>query len=211
MNKALRIFVSIMVILTVIMGYGIALAVGDLTLFDRKVVWGGSLLVALIIGVVSWRWWRLATQSENMWLNYFVNLFGVTGVMAGAIYAVNFWGRPDGADAVELRLPVERLVSETRYRTKRVGRRNVGQEPYRVYRAYYLLPDGERKHVSLQVGEFAKARKTDSVVVKIERGLLGAKVISSQHLKRSAVKKRSPRGSFRGRRSTSRDRVGSVD
>lgn len=194
MNKALRIFVTVIVILTIIAAYGLGMALGELTLFNPVIVWGGSVLVGAITGVAYWRIWRTVTQSDSVWLNYLVNLVGVTGIMAGAIYGINYWGASDDRSTRELKLPVERLARETHHRTKRVGRRAVGQEAYQVYRAYYQLPDGQRKFVTLRVEDFAKARRTDSVEVKIARGLLGAEVIKSQRLKHTPRKKRTPFG-----------------
>lgn len=190
----MRIFTAVVVILTVIAGYGIALAVGDLTFLSKSVVWSGCGLVSAIIGLASWRSWRVVTRSDSMWFNYVINLVGLTGIMAGVIYGVNFWGASDSQPGRELKLPVERLARETHYRTKRVGRRNVGQEPYQVYRAYYLMPYGERKFVTLRVEDFSKARRTDSVEVRIVKGLLGAEVIKSQRLRHSVPKKRSSFG-----------------
>lgn len=190
MKKAIRIFTVAVVVLTVLVGYGIAIDIGDLTFFSKPAVWGLSVLLSAIAGLALWRLWREMTRSESVRFNYILNLVACTGIIAGAIYSINFWVASDSREGRELRLPVERLARETHYRTKRAGRRNIGQEPYQVYRAYYLMPDGERRFVTLSVEEFSKSRSSDSVEVRIVKGLLGAEVIKSQRLNHFALKKR---------------------
>ena len=192
MNKALQIFISAVVIMLVLAGYGTAVTLGNLTFINGTLVWLGCILLSALISVATQRPLRYITRNNLIWVNYVASFVAMTGILAGLFYAINFFAIPTNSEPYELKLPVERLASETHYRTKRVGRRNVGQEPYLVYRAYYRMPDGKRRHFDLRVEDFAKARRTDSVEVSIVKGVLGAEVIKSQKLIRTrrAKKKR---------------------
>ena len=165
----------IFVVLLVLISYGAAIGLQGLTL----VRWWVPVLVCVIVaagsGAVLWRWWPRITGIGAPWVNYVCHVVVGVGVLLVLVMLANraFSGGEERTVAVR----VERKYTETHYRQKRVGRRYVRGEPYKVYYIEVSFPTGQRKAFGVTTGQYQRVWKGAELHVKVGRGALGMPVI----------------------------------
>lgn len=128
---------------------------------------------ALFTKAIACRWLNIRSQAAGYLISgvVFANLF------VGAFFAINLVGADYSTTHTE-RASIERLYSETRHRTRRVGRgRYVANgEAYQVYYAVIRLADGRSREISLTLQRYNSLRRADSLEVEVCDGALGAPV-----------------------------------
>lgn len=121
---------------------------------------------------------RRLTHSEMRLLNASVMLILSFSLFLGAFYTLNYC-KSDPDTATTQYASVIRKFTEERYSSKRVGRRYVRGEKYKVYRLEMQLPDGSTKEIDTTVEQYVNIRKGQNLTLSIENGFLGLKVIKS--------------------------------
>ena len=81
------------------------------------------------------------------------------------------------------RMRVCRLAQETRYRTRRIGRRGVatGKVPYNVYYMYMLNNAGDTLSMQIPQSKYRRLRRGDIVSVREPRGIFGWRVLELEN------------------------------
>ncbi len=175
-RRALVVTLRILIGLLAFAGYTFALFLGSKTLTTLWIPWVVTAVVALATGLHLAPSCRVFTSSTRFILNYCVYVFISTGVLAGAFFSLNFF-LSDPSTVTCVNAEVTRIYSETRYHTRRVGRRSVGRgRPYIVYNADVVLPDGKTKTIPLTLTEYNRSRRSKVMTVEVERGFFGLPV-----------------------------------
>lgn len=177
-NSKLRIGILILVILLVIMAYGTAIALYELTLVTWWIPWGLCALFALVSGLTMWRLWRGLTGESGFTLNYLAHVGAATGIAAALFFGINYLGA-DTAESHEETVTVERKYRKEHHRTRRVGRRYVREtgNPWYDYHIDVRLENGQEKSLTVPVRRYSRLRTGSSITITLSPGLLGLPVI----------------------------------
>lgn len=180
MNRILRGILIGLIVLIVIGTSGIAMALHGETFVSP---WLPGLL-ALALGastsLVMWKWWIPLTGTDSRLFNTLCHIVTVASVAIAAFYGANYAFADRSTHHTEMAV-VEGRYSETRYHSRRVGRRVVGRgEPYKVYHIEVCLTDGQKKRLSVPFGRFRRIHTGDTISLPVEQGALGFPVIRKE-------------------------------
>lgn len=165
-----------MIFLTIVF-YGCAMGIHGETIVEWWIPVTVAVVMALVSGAVSGRFWARVTGSGSMLFNYLCHVVFSTGLFLTLFYGLNFAFADKNTEHYENAV-VERKFSKTRHRTRRVGRNRMAPgEPYKVYYLDLRLPDGRLKEMSATLGQYNRRHKGDTVALPVERGLFGVPVI----------------------------------
>lgn len=167
--------IIVLVLLSLIF-YGGAMGIYGMTIVNPVWVIIISVMVAAMSGVVLWRLWPCVTGSERFVWNFICQTLFAAGLLMFVFFAGNYF-LPSRSDAHQEKVIVEKVYSEERYRSKRVGRRYVRGEPYKVYYMQVEFQDGRRKDLSITPGKAARLHKGDPLTLNVRKGFLGVPVI----------------------------------
>lgn len=113
-------------------------------------------------------------------------------ILMCTVLAVNYFGSDDASLQTENAV-IQRLYSKTRHHTKRVSRRTVGVgEAYKVYYAEVDMAGATVKEISLNLKQWQRLHKGDTIKLQVARGALGMWVI-----KRRGMSVEVPRSRYR--------------
>ncbi len=193
-----KIILMILLVLVAMAAYGCAIALYGMTLVDWRVPVIAGAGGAAITGVVLGNKWNFLTRSHSYPLNFCVHFFFTAGICIALLLGLNFWGASDSGGHKEMAVIV-RKYSETRHRSKRVGRRYVAQgEPYKAYYAEIAFADGRHKTMGVSVSRYRGMHQGDSIPVTIKKGVFGWPVIKYGPASPAST---SPRGAKKRKRS----------
>lgn len=156
---------------------GVALAIYRRTVVEAWVPGGIALALAALSGLGLRR-----RRTDFVWTrDKVMDLLLVIMLLASAIltllYALNFMFSDPSSRRLE-RATVGRRYTEVHHRTKRVGRRHVGQgEPYDVYYVEIVFLGGQHKTQQITRSHFDRIQACDTIGLWMEDGLLGFPVI----------------------------------
>lgn len=137
----------------------------------------GAAIIASVSVPPCAKWWKFVTQSRSPWVNGLCHVLFTGSLLIFAFYFCNFHFAKHATIHTEQAV-IERLYSETHYKTKRISRRTYGRgEPYQQYYMEVRLEDGRTKNLSVKFDDYRKLKKLDTVQLKMERGLWGIPVI----------------------------------
>lgn len=181
-RRALVITLRIILGLLAFASYTFAIFLGTKTLTTLWIPWVVTAAVALATGLHLAPLCRVFTGSTRFILNYDIYSFISTGVLTGLFFSLNYF-LSDPSSACGVNADVTRIYSETRYHTRRVGRRVVGRgNPYKVYNADVVLPGGRTKTIPLTLSEYNSSRHSTVMTVEVEKGFFGLPVIKHTSL-----------------------------
>lgn len=174
-----RIIGIITVALTVVMLYGLAMALFSMTMVGLGKIASISIVIAFATGIpMSSKWHRL-TLCRYKAINFLCHVVAATAMSAAIILSTNYFLRNEELTRSET-APVERIYNETRYHRKRISRKVYTRgEPYKVYFMEVRLPDDTLKNlqISLQSYNRLKAQKTRTTILKMTPGALGMTIV----------------------------------
>ena len=133
--------------------------------------------ISLVTGVVMANRWEKITRIRHYILNFGIHVVVFGLILSFMVLLINY--TTAGLSKVPpTEVTVEKKMTKTRYRSKRVGRRSYTRgEPYNVYFLELDIP--ERGEHSFQVSKsvYSSVKKGESATIKISRGALGMSVI----------------------------------
>ena len=171
-----RTSLTITVVLAVIVFYGLTLALWSMTLGNLMVIIAGSVFLAVLSGLPLYNKWRAITGTQRLPINVVCHLVAATGFFISLLLGINYWGRNSDATETE-RVAIVRVYSEEHYRSRKVGRRYVKGEPYKMYYIDVELPGGHIKPSAVKPEKFRSYHVGDSVTVKLTPGALGMPIV----------------------------------
>lgn len=163
-------------ILTGIVLLGLVAAFHGITIGNVWILAGGSLAIGLFSSVTLCRAWAVITGSRKFWVNYTVSVVMDVLVLMNIFYGLNYLF----SEKESRREPavIERLYSEIRHKSRRVGRnRYVQGEPYKVYCVDVRFPSGKKKEITMQYARWRRLHKGDTLRFNVSKGGLGMPVI----------------------------------
>ncbi len=162
------------------LGFIIAWAMNILerTVANRLVLLGIGIIFGIGGGLFTFM--QLRERGKEMYLQ-------ILGALAGlfvafflsaslAVIANSLTAHAFGMKQEKMR--VCRLVHQTKYRTRRVGRRGVphGKVPYQVYAVYVIDNQGDTLRTKITKDEYRRLHRDDTIDVLSARGLMGWRV-----------------------------------
>lgn len=114
-----------------------------------------------------------------------VALFVIIALLTAEAACTLFLGAnmmlPTDGTATEAKAVVSRKYSETRHRSKRVGRKYITSgEEYKVYYIEVAFPDGSKKKRPVDFGRYRKTSAGDTVSFFVKRGFFDIPYISGE-------------------------------
>lgn len=164
--------------LTAIVAAGISAALYSRTLAAMWQVCATAIATGIVSAAVMWRLWQGVTGSSRVLPNFICHTAAATFISGAALLGINYMWRDTGSAHTE-KVVVQRVYSETRHRTERVGRRyrRTG-EPYKVYYMDVRFASGHTKSIPLTAGSFRRRHVGDTLQMDVERGALGMNVFT---------------------------------
>ena len=160
-----------------VLGYAMML------LASTMMTWGGLLAVSGILsaGAALLAVLRMRGRGDKVIMMVVAAIVVVAGTMIESIAAaiiINYHTACAKETPVE-RMQVCRLTQDTRYRTRRIGRRRVSAEkvPYKVYYMYVLNNDGDTLRMQIPQSKYRRLRRGDIVSAREPRGVFGWRVL----------------------------------
>ncbi len=118
------------------------------------------------------------SEDFDFWIDFIVQGLLVSSFLSAAFLGANF--SLGNRDSHQEEVTVERLYYKTHHRSRRVGRRYVGQgAPYKVYYMEIGFANGKRKEVRLGQTGFRKHKKGQKLNLDMSKGLFGLPIITS--------------------------------
>lgn len=179
-RSAWRVVLLIAALLVATVSYIAVFALCDITLMPWWLPWLIGVPVAVATGLHCARWWQRVTWLKSAALNYCVHVVVVAGAVAMAFMLANRIGSENSGEVVEARL--EKVYSEQRHHSRRVGRRYVRGDAYYVYRADVEV-EGRHKTLNITRSQYSRLRRATTVEVPVSRGLFGFRILESKGLK----------------------------
>lgn len=137
-----------------------------------------ALAIAAPTGLAAWRGWRKLSGTGSPVVNYICHLLVVTPVIVFLIYLINYLPATGSASHQEKGV-VERVYREKHYRTQRVGRNHYRRgEPYYEHYIDVRFRSGAVKAFLIDMNEYNRRHKGDSIGVAVGKGALGMPVVS---------------------------------
>lgn len=173
-SYAVRVTLAVIFTLTC---YGTAIAIHRSTVIPAWIPWGVSLVAAALISMKSCRLFKYVVNTDNLMLKYLCSLVVMTGAVAALLYTCNFVWSDHSSRHIE-QVTVTHRHTETRHRTKRVGRRHTTQgEPYNVYYIVLTFSNGKRKEQQVTLRQYNRLRTGSRLNIVVENGLLNVPVM----------------------------------
>lgn len=135
--------------------------------------------------------WRRLTKSSNIALHLILHICFTWPLVLLLALIINFVN--PASEKHRMDMTVERVYTETRYHTKRVGRRTYSRgAPYKVYRIDITTPDGRSRGFDVKKKIYDRVSKGDTIELDVYRGILGMTVFNAGdiHLKPEMTKER---------------------
>ncbi len=156
--------------------YGLVINLAGRTLCP----WWPVALVSAVVGAALSRvmsgFWMWLTDTSSRWFGVVCGMVAMTGVAMLSFYGTNAWAADE---TVTVQASVERRYTQTRYHSRRVGRRTYARgAPYKVYKVEVRLPDGQLTTFDVGFERYNRARKGKQIPVELTHGLWGADVVS---------------------------------
>lgn len=175
--SAARYFLIGLLIVALFIFIGGSMAMYSNTIVKPWIPIAGALVIALVSIPICIRWWKFVTQCSQPWVNGLCHVLFTGALLLFVFYFSNFYFAKHNTIHTE-RAVIERLYSETHYKTKRISRRTYGRgEPYQQYYMEVRFEDGRSKNLSLKFDDYRRLKRMDTVQLKMERGLWGIPVI----------------------------------
>lgn len=170
-----RILIVTALIIVGIFSLGAVGALGAETLIKGWIPFVIAMGLALVSGVTLHRLWPRLTGIGNSIVNYLIHMVFATIFFWGAFYAVNaVFTR---GEAYTEKVIVDHRYTETRYRSRRVGRRSYARgAPYKTYHIETRFPDGRIRNLEITGGRYRDLRSGDTITLTIRRGFFGVPV-----------------------------------
>ena len=168
------------------LGIGIVLFVGGSCVLysDTLIDWWkpvtGCAILAVISALIYGHRWERFTCTDFFPINFCIQAIVGFSVLIFAFFSVNYFFSDDDAGHTE-NVTVERRYRETRYRTKRIGRRVVGRgTPYYVYFIEIRFSDGRLKSHQVLKGRYDRIHQGDTMALEVSNGFLDIPVIKTR-------------------------------
>lgn len=175
--SAARYFFIGLLIVALLIFIGGSMAIYSNTIVNPWIPIAGAAIIALVSVPPCARWWKFVTQCRQPWVNGLCHVIFTGSLLLFVFYFSNFYFAKHDTIHTE-RAVIERLYSETHYKTKRISRRTYGRgEPYQQYYMEVRFEDGRSKNLSLKLDDYRRLMRMDTVQLKMERGLWGIPVI----------------------------------
>lgn len=188
----MRKFIVILSTIVVIIAIGGCIAIGANTLGPLMIPCIVVAVVTAVCSVFMRRLWQKLSRTSNRWINMGISVIVMFPILMCTVLAVNYFGSDDASLQTENAV-IQRLYSKTRHHTKRVSRRTVGVgEAYKVYYAEVDMAGATGKEISLNLKQWQRLHKGDTIKLQVARGALGMRVI-----KRRGVPVEVPRSRYR--------------
>lgn len=179
---SLTITKRILVAIFAIIAYSIAVYFGGKTLYNLWIPWTIAIVIASGCVALLRKYLKTDTSTIKSILNFIIHTVCVTGLVAGLIFSLNYAYSDNSAEST-VSAKVINKYSQTRYHTKRVGRRYTGQgRPYKVYYIVAELPDGRTKEFSQTLSQYNQTDLNSKIQLSIEPGLLSMPVIKESRI-----------------------------
>ena len=156
-------------------------ALYDDTLIDWWKPVGACALLAVISSLAMSHRWKKFTCSDFAPINFTLHAIVSFTVLIFAFFSVNYFFADD-KDLHTENVTVEHRYRETRYHTKRVGRRTVGRgTPYYVYSIEVRFSNGRLKTLPVSKKRHDRLRANTTIPLEVETGYLGIPVIKTKY------------------------------
>ena len=160
-----------------IMAGGGILVFADHTVINFYIWFGVMLALGVLTSGPCMRFWRWLLGSIRRFWMVLAHTVTFTLVLSALLLGVNYLGVEYGSLPQE-KAVVVRKYSETRYHSKRVGRRTYSRgAPYKVYKMEVEFADGLKRDFPLVRERYGRIHKGDTILVGRGRGILGMPVI----------------------------------
>lgn len=151
------------------------MALSELTFMPGWIPWTISAATALGTGMWGKHLWRRITDCSNDIINYLMHTVMACLLVCCGLYAGNQLGATDSGTTVEAE--VVKVYSETRHHSRRVGRRYVRGDAYKVYYATLRFDNGLEREMPVSAARYRRLRPGMLLDVGVRRGGLGYGVI----------------------------------
>lgn len=169
-------FLIVMLVLVTIVAYGIFVTLADLTMVSLAHVLTCAVIASGIIAVAWRRGFGTLLGIRNEIVSRLIVLVVFTGIITAGFYSINFWMADDSSSHKE-KAVVERKYTETRHKSRRVGRRYVQGEEYKVYYLDLKYPGGQVKPRQVKLEKYNRTKTGDTISMGIQMGAFGFPVI----------------------------------
>lgn len=173
--------VGVLLIVLFVVGSG-ALTLMPNTLISPWVPVAVSALAALVSGMLAGPWWSRVTGRDSLVLNRACHFIAATVLFTGIFYIANYGGADEATLHTE-RAVVARKSYTVEHHTKRIARNRYAQgEPYNVYHMEVFFATGQSKELRIPHKLYRTISAGDTLVLPVEKGLLGVPVVISSKL-----------------------------
>lgn len=140
------------------------------------------LVITVALALPLRRMWQWIIGKSNVALILLCHILFTGPLLLCAALTINL--ATSGKNVQPTEAVVERVYTETRYRTKRLSRKVYTRgAPYTVYRVEVHFPEGEKRHFDIKRQLFARLTKGDTISVDVSKGALGMKVFNGSETK----------------------------
>lgn len=147
------------------------------TLLSPYIPFSMAALAALASAGLSRQIWHGLIRSDKFWLNFLTHVFIVTSLLSGVFYTVNY-AFPDSSTTHEELVTVEKKITKTRHKSRRVSRRHYTQgDPYKVYYLGIKFEDGMEKEISVSMNKYKRIHNGDTIPLEVAKGFFRIPVI----------------------------------
>ena len=169
----------VLLILAAICVVGVVIGLYGRTIMEPYVLTGACGLLGVVTASLFER-----RKSAEGWSAWRIARMSFTFVFSSMLFAAVFLGVnvlfPDKESQTEVKAVVSKVYSETRHRSRRVGRRYVPTgEEYKVYYMDIKFPGGCVKPRQINFSRFRTTHPGDTITVRLENGFLGIPFVSA--------------------------------
>ena len=173
---------TIILALVVVAALGMSSALQSDTLTEWWKPASACMAAALIAGYPLRKGIRLLIGDRMKWLRYPIAVVITFSMLLFAFYSLNYY-LSDNSTRYEYTGKIINKYSAERYRTRRTpGGRSVRGEKYTAYFIVIEMPEGKRKRLSVNTGNYVQLKRGKKVRMDIETGLFGIPVIRKTDL-----------------------------
>lgn len=168
--------IAVVAFLTVV-GYIMAVTIGNDALIARWIPFAGCGAVAVILAFVTVGLFHYLTGIKARWINYLCGVVSLTGVLTALFLALNFT-LADESTIHEEEVRIERKYHKVRHHIKRVTRKTYAQgEAYNVYYVEIQFDNGMNRDIMVSFQRYRKLKVGQSITMKIAEGRFGIPVM----------------------------------
>ena len=139
-----------------------------------------SLILSAGLSLPMYKLWNWLTDIRNPIV---CTLFNIIFMLPLFILVILIINQTNSTPVATEKAIVEKLYTQTRHRTRRVGRRSYAQgTPYKVYFMDIHLESGKDRSIEIQKTIYSNLSKGDTIDLTVKHGALGITTFDSRHL-----------------------------